>query len=177
MILNVKDNFGIMKFTKKTYQLISIFCVLFPFTCAAEKISKEENKNIPIVITSVKMRSDQKANHVTFTGNVVAKRGSLTISSDEMTVYNIQEKKAEKIVARGHVQIKSERRFASGDRAVYIKKEGKIVLTGNPRAWENDNEISGTKMIFFVDDDKFIVLGSKDKKMKLTFYPKQNKKK
>lgn len=167
------------KFQKKTYQLISILCVLFPFTGtdAAENISKEENKNIPIVITSVKMRSDQKANHVTFTGSVVAKRGSLTISSDEMTVYSIQDRKVEKIVARGHVQIKNKRRFASGDRAVYIKKEGRIVLTGNPRAWENENEISGTKMIFLVDKDEFIVLGSKDKKMKFRFYPTQDKNK
>ncbi len=166
-----------MSFPLKKYSVFVILCIFYPLICTAEKAAKEKNANVPIVITSVKMRSDQKANQITFIGNVVAERGNLIISSDEMTVYNVKNREIEKIVARGNVQIKSERRFASGDRAVYSEGEGKIVLTGHPRAWENENEIMGTKMIFLLNEDRFVVIGSEEKKIKLTFYPEQNKKK
>ena len=162
----------------KISKVLLIICIIFPSLGAAERFSKEKKDNLPIEITAEKMISYQKSNKIIFIGNVVAKQGKLTISSDKMTVYNDKKGgKLKKIVAQGNVKIEKGERFASGDRAVYIEKEERIVLTGNPHAWEKDNEIVATEMIFLVNEDKFIVKGSKEKKIKLTLYPDQENKK
>lgn len=166
-----------MKYFIKLYPVFFIICIFFSSSSFAERLLKKDDKNIPIEITSEKMVSSKKSNKITFIGDVVAIRGNLTILSDEMTVYNKKSGKTEKIVAKGHVKIEREGKVALGDHAVYFEKEGKIVLTGNPRAWEKDNEIIGKEMIFLLNEDKFIVKGSKEKKMKLTFYPAENNKK
>jgi len=164
-------------FNKASKALLIIF-IVFPSLGAAERFSKEKKNNVPIEITAEKMTSYQESNKIIFIGNVVAKQDKLSISSDKMTVYNDKKgKKLKKIVAHGNVKIVKGERFASGDRAVYIEKEEKIVLTGNPHAWEKDNEIIATEMIFLVNEDKFIVKGSKEKKIKLTLYPDEKKKK
>ncbi len=165
-----------MKIFNKTFQVLLIICIVFPSPGAAERFSKEKKNNLPIEITAEKMISHQKSNKIIFIGNVTAKWGNLTIFSDKMTVYNSKKgKKLEKIIAQGNVKIEKEERFASGDRAVYIEKEKKIVRTGNPHAWGKDNEIVATEMIFLVNEDKFVVKGSKGKKIKLTLYPDQGK--
>ncbi len=162
----------------KISKVLLIICIIFPSLGAAEKFSKEKKDNIPIEITAEKMTSDKKSNKIIFIGNVVAKQDKLTIFSDKMTVYNNKKgRKFKKIVAQGNVKIKEGERLASGDRAVYIEKEEKIVLTGNPHAWEKNNEIVATEMIFLVNEDKFVVKGSKEKKIKLTLYPDQINKK
>lgn len=167
-----------MKTFSKISQVFLIICIFFPSFVVAERLSKEKEENLPVEITAEKMVSDQKSNKIIFTGDVIAKRGDLNIFSDKMTVFNNRNgKELEKIVAQGNVKIKKGERFASGERAVYIEKEGTIVLTGNPHAWENGNEIVAVEMIFLVDEDKFIVKGSKEKKIRLTFYPEQKNRK
>lgn len=172
-----------MKLFRKTCQIIILFCMIFPNISVAEKDSTKD-KDIKIEIISDRMSSDQKSNEIVFSGKVVAKRGKLIIFSDKMTVYNNKADKnsknkgrIEKIVATGHVKMEKDGRVATGDKAVYFEDEGKIVLTGNPRVIEKDNEITGTKMIFLLDEDKFEVEGSKEKRMKLTFFPEKKKSK
>ena len=41
-----------------------------------------------------------------------------------------------------------------------IRKE-KVIFTGEPRAMDGDNVVSGTKMIYFMVDDRFLVENSK----------------
>lgn len=173
-----------MKYLLRTCQIFLVLSIVFPSISAAEKSSKEKDNNLPIEITSDKMTSDQKSNEIIFTGKVVAKRGKLIIFSDKMIVYNSKNDKGaitkgtiEKIVAKGNVKMEKEGRVATGKQAVYFKNEGKIILTGNPVAWEKNNKIIGTKMIFWVDENKFVVEGSKDKRMKFKFYPEKKEKK
>ena len=72
----------------KISKVLLIICIIFPSLGAAERFSKEKKDNLPIEITAEKMISYQKSNKIIFIGNVVAKQGKLTISSDTMTVYN-----------------------------------------------------------------------------------------
>ena len=165
-----------MKTFNKISQALLIICIVFPSFVVAERLSKEKEENLPVEITAEMMISYQKSNKIVFTGDVIAKRGDLNIFSDKMTVFNSKKgKEVIKIVAQGNVKIKKGERFASGDRAVYIKKEGTLVLTGNPHAWEKENKIVAVEMIFLLDEDKFIVKGSKEKKIWLKFYPEQKK--
>lgn len=136
----------------------------------------EQDKNQPISVTSDRMVSSQKENKIFFFGNVVAVRGDLTIRSEELEVYNGKEGKGtEKITARGKVVIDSKTRHATGEEAVYYDLTQRIILTGNPKAWEDSNEITGDEMIFLIEEDKFIVKGGEDKgrQINLIFHPKE----
>jgi lipopolysaccharide export system protein LptA len=160
-----------MNYLKNIFPLLLIFYFFLPSVSSAEKTLKEKSENLPVEITAEKMTANQKTNQIIFEGNVVAKQGDLTISSDEMTVHNKENNKLGKIVALGNVKMNKGDQFAESERAEYFEKEGKIVLTGDPHAWENDNEIFGTKMIFYVEKEIFVVFGSK-----IFIYPEERKK-
>jgi lipopolysaccharide export system protein LptA len=45
--------------------------------------------------------------------------------------------------------------------AVYLDNEEKIIFSGNPKAVEGDNVITGEKIIFFIKDERAVVEGSR----------------
>ncbi len=159
---------------------LPVFFFSFMADASAEKRDwkKEQGKDLPITVTSDRMISFQKENKVIFYGNVIAVRGDVTIRSEELEIYNAPDgSKTEKIIARKNVVIDSNGRHATGEEAVYYDVTQRIILTGNAKAWEDNNEIIGDKMIFLLDEDRFIVDGGekKGKQIKLTFYPKDEK--
>jgi lipopolysaccharide export system protein LptA len=137
----------------------------------------EENKD-PIEITSDRMRSEDGGLKIIFSGNVVGYWGELKITSDILEVYNTKDKKeTEEIVAIGNVFITRGQKRAKGDKAVYLDKLQKIILTGTPKAtaWEEGNMIEGREMIFLLDKDRFVA----NNRVRMRIYPKdeENKKK
>ena len=146
------------------------------------------------------MTANNKDKIITFTGNVVTKRGDSTIYSDTLEIYyqdnkNDEKKDAKKgpqnkasqetegfssnvtkILAIGNVKIEQGERYATGERAEYFENEKKIVLSGNPVAWEKGNKIQGTEMIFFVDRDETIIKGSKERRVNVTIFPEDKNK-
>jgi lipopolysaccharide export system protein LptA len=85
----------------------------------------------------------------------------MVIRSDVLDVLKARsedgEGQIEKIIARGNVQFENETKRATGKEAVYLANERKVVLTGDARAWEGENEVSGNQMTIFLDEDKSIV--------------------
>lgn len=61
--------------------------------------------------------------------------------------------------ATGRVQIEKEDGRATCRKAVYYDDEKKIVLTGDPVAWQKGTRVSGKRIIMFVDEDRSIVEG------------------
>jgi len=122
---------------------------------------KDANKDKPIEITAERMRSEDGGVKIVFSGNVIGIWGDLTITSDILEIYNSGEEKKEtdEIVAIGNVVITRASKKAKGDRAVYLDKLQKIILTGNPTAtaWEDKNIIQGKEMIFLLEKDRFVV--------------------
>jgi len=137
--------------------------------------ANEENKD-PIEITSDRMRSEDSGLKIIFSGNVVGYWGELKITSDILEVYNTQDKKeTEEIVAVGNVFITRGQKRAKGDKAVYLVKLQKIILTGTPKAtaWEEGNMIEGREMIFLLDKDRFVA----NNRVRMKIYPKDEKSK
>ena len=120
-----------------------------------------KNKDAPpIEITSDRMRSENGGQKIIFSGNVIATKADMTITSDIMEVYNTPDKtQTEEIVAIGNVEIIRGEKKAKGDRAVYLKHLQKIILTGNPKAiaWEGNDIIEGREMIFLMKKNRFVV--------------------
>ncbi|MBI5739288.1 MAG: hypothetical protein HZA16_01095 [Nitrospirae bacterium] len=127
------------------------------FSALADKAGKK-----PVVITSRTLTADSKNNTAVFEGSVIAKTEDVTIYSDKMTVfYDNSESKIKQIEAAGNVKVHSKERAIFSDEAIYLDEERKIIFRGNPKAVEGENVITGTQIIFFINDDRAVVEGSR----------------
>lgn len=154
-MVNEKNKISIMLFFST-----ALFCLLFVNAFAQEKMPAKE----PVIITSQTLTADNRAKTALFEGNVVAKRGDMTLFADKMTVYYSEEKggsNIRKIDAEGNVKLIKDKRIVTSKFATYFAEEEKVVFTGEPVASEQDNVVKGTKMIFFIKDDRSIVENSK----------------
>ncbi len=115
-----------------------------------------------MVITSNRMEAEKLGDKVTFLGNVILKREGMTLSSDSMVVfYDTATKDIREIEAYGNVVVHQDGRVAFSNNASYFSREEKIVLTGDARIIENENQIGGEKITLFMRDDRSIVEGGK----------------
>ncbi len=138
-------------------------------TVAAAKAEKKE----PIVITARRMEAERLGSKVTFLGDVTLKKEDISLYSDYMVVfYDETTNGISEIEARGNVVVRREGRTALADRAYYYSKEEKIVLTGDARIIENENQIGGDRITLFVRDDRSIV-----ERGEVLFYQEKDKKK
>ncbi|MBN2653536.1 MAG: hypothetical protein JXR79_00270 [Nitrospirae bacterium] len=137
------------------------------YSSAAEDKKKQTgaSSSEPVVITSTTLSADNKARVAVFEGAVVAKKGEMTMFSDKMTVYYSDEQSGSsitKIDSEGHVKVIKGDRVITSKAATYLAEpEEKIIFTGNPRASEGQNVVTGTKMTYFMKDDRSIVENSK----------------
>lgn len=145
--------------------LIALFAVHYSLFTDLSFAQEQKTPKEPTVITSQKLTADNKAKTAFFEGSVVAKKGDMTMFADSMMVYYSEDKEGsniKKIEAEGNVKlIKGDRIVTSRFATYFSEPEEKIVFTGEPVASEEENVVTGTKMIYFVKDDRSIVENSK----------------
>jgi lipopolysaccharide export system protein LptA len=138
---------------------------LAAFACLAsvsEAASPGKPAREPMVITSNHMEADKLGDRVTFTGSVMLKKEGMTLTADSMIVlYDEGTKDVREVEADGNVVVRKEGRVALANKALYYNREEKIVLTGDARIIENDNQLGGDKITLFIRDDRSIVEGGK----------------
>ena len=116
----------------------------------------------PITITSEMLTADNKAHTALFEKSVVAKTTDMTIFSDKMLVYyNENTGNIKKIEAKDNVKLIKANRVITSKEATYYADGDKIVFTGEPRALEGENIVTGSKMTYLLSDDRFLVEDSK----------------
>ncbi len=144
----------------KRLLIISIF---FLFAPAIQSGAENQKANIkgPITITSESLTADNKAHTALFEKNVMARTTDLTIHADKMLVFYKEDGVVTKIEATGSVRVLREARIITSKSATYYADEEKVLFTGEPRAMDGDNIVSGTKIIYFMGDDRFFVENSK----------------
>jgi len=145
---------------------------------APSKVSKPSAgtkgaQQAPIVVTSERMESNDTNKTVVFLGNVIAEKGDVTIYSDRMEVYSNKEtNKISRIVADGHVRIVQQGgKNATGEHAVYYDDEQKVVLTGNPKAWQGENVVTGTEITSYLKENRSVVQGSPQTRVRAVIVP------
>ncbi len=140
-------------FTFSCFLAILITCFSFSTVPVSEGAEKKS-----IIITSETLTADNKNNTAVFEGSVVAKTEDITIYSDRMVVfYSDSENNVKKINATGNVKVHSKERAIFSKQASYINDEKKIVFTGNPKAIEGDNVITGSQIIYFLEDGRAVI--------------------
>ncbi len=148
-----------------------------------------DNGSAPIHIEADRMISQEQQNSVVFLGNVDAKQGDLTIRSDEMTVYYTQDKnkkkghngssEVKKLICRKNVEITQGDWLGTGNRMDYFAKDRKVILSGNAKAWQGPNMVSGKTITYYLDEKRSIVEQDKKKSGRVTavIHPESDKKK
>ncbi|HUK40345.1 MAG TPA: lipopolysaccharide transport periplasmic protein LptA [Candidatus Acidoferrales bacterium] len=134
----------------------------------------EFNKKDPIYITSDWMEADQKKNTITYKGRVVTVQADMTMRSEMLTAYYDPEmKKISQIVAEGKVNATQGNRVATGEKAVFDDKTRTVTLTGSPVMRQGNNQVSGTKVVYFMDEDKAVAEGDEKIRVRATIFPEE----
>lgn len=150
-----------MSILKNSLYILTIFLIFSIKLYAEEKKVESET----IIITSNTLINDSKAKTATFDGNVIAKRGDLTLYANKMIVYYEDEQKGgnlKMIDAIGNIRlIKGDRTITSHKATYYPEPDEKVIFTGEPRVTEGRNLVTGEKITYYIKDDRALVEKSK----------------
>ncbi len=136
----------------------------------------EFNKKDPIYITADWMEADQTKNSITYKGRVVTVQNQMTMRSETLTAYyDPQTKQMSQIIAEGKVNATQGDRTATGEKAVFDDKTKTVTLTGSPVMRQGNNQVSGVKVIYFIEQDRSIVEGDASTRVRATIFPDELK--
>ena len=134
----------------------------------------KDDRAQPVTVDADKMERFGKEGLVVYTGNVVARQNNSVQYAERMEVY--LDEAGDKIlrtVSTGAVRIITrDCRTGTARRAEYYDLEQRVVLIGNARVWQEDNVVSGDTITIFLSQDRSVVQGGKDERVKAVFYPK-----
>jgi lipopolysaccharide export system protein LptA len=117
-----------------------------------------QDSSEPIEIIADTLVVQQEKQIATFTGNVVAVQGDMTLKSELLRVFYAQEQAAEgapapadntsirRIEAEGKVSLSNPTDTATGDNGVYDVPAQKVTLTGNVVLTSGDNVVKGASL-------------------------------
>lgn len=143
----------------------------------ASRSNEKDDRTQPVTVDADKMERFGKEGLVVFTGNVVARQNNSVQYAERMEVYLDEAgDKIVRTVSTGSVRIITrDCRTGTAQRAEYHDLEQRVVLMGNARVWQEDNVVSGDTITIFLSQDRSVVQGGKDERVKAVFYPKDEK--
>jgi lipopolysaccharide export system protein LptA len=131
------------------------------------------DKKEPIFITSNHMEVDRKRNTIVYKGKVVTVQGEMTMNSEALTAYYDPEmKQLKEVVAEGKVNVTQGDRVATGGKAVFNQKTQTLVLTGNPVVRQGNSQVSGSRITFYIEQDRAVAEGG-DQRVRATIFPEE----
>lgn len=137
-----------------------------------------EGPNQPVTVDADRMERFGKESLVIFVGNVVARQSNSVQYADRIEVY--LDEKGDQIlrtVSTGNVRILTKDcRTGTAKRAEYFDLEQRMVLIGNARVWQEDNVVSGETITIFLSQDRSVVQGGRQERVKAVFYQKEQAK-
>jgi lipopolysaccharide export system protein LptA len=140
-----------------------------------------------VVITSQSLVFKNQENMAVFAGKVVMVKAGFIMHADHMVAYfagtsatdsptpkkptksatataragpelpTLGSRAVSLIEATGNVIMEQGNKKAKSKKAVYSQHDEKLVLTGEPEAWEQGYHVTGTKMTMFLKEDRSIV--------------------
>ena len=149
-----------------------------PLPGASGGTKSKDEKAQPLTVDADRMERFGKENLVIFSGNVVARRDNSVQYAERVEVY-LDEKgdRVLRTVSTGGVRIiTKDCRTGTAQRAEYFDLEQRVTLIGNARVWEEDNVVSGDTITLYISQDRSIVQGGKQERVKAVFYAKDTEK-
>ena len=133
-----------------------------------------DDKSAPVTVDADQLENLQREGLIVFTGNVVASQNNSTQYADRMEVYlDARGAAIVRTVSTGNVRIITrDCRTGTAKRVEYDDAEQRVVLIGNARVWRDDNVVTGERITIYLAEDRSIVEGGKQERVKAVFYPK-----
>jgi lipopolysaccharide export system protein LptA len=161
-------------FTNKlTLVIFNLHAILMFSGSIHAQTTPDPSASIPLIITSKTMTVNNKQNMAVFDHDVVIKKGDLTITSEHMEILSgndhssalpgsaFDSESVSKLRAWGNVKMHEGTRKAQAHEAIYNQKEDTVTLIGEPILFEENYQVTGTKMTFYIKDKRSIIEGSK----------------
>jgi lipopolysaccharide export system protein LptA len=146
----------------RAFFIYSVIFILLLSSSICVRASTETKEERRVVITSETFTADNKTNTAVFEGTVVATLEDITIHSDRMTIYYDRSSGSiKRIHATGGVKVHRDDSVIFSRDATYLGDEEKIIFTGEPKLVDGENVVTGTRIIYFLKDDRAIVEGSR----------------
>ncbi|MEA3362726.1 MAG: lipopolysaccharide transport periplasmic protein LptA [Thermodesulfobacteriota bacterium] len=154
---------------------ISSCCVSVVF---AAEVKPELDRDQPIEITSQKLEMLQQQRQSTFTGDVVAKQGDMTLFAEKLIVFfHKDQDQVERLEAIGSVRALQLDRIATAEKAVFYQVEEKLVLSGNAEVTQGKNKISGDEITLYLQDNRTLINSSENNRVKAVIVPEKKQEK
>ncbi len=152
--------------SRQLFIIISSVVVLLILSTNVLSEEKAQLIKGPIIITSETLTADNNAHTALFEKSVVARTTDMTLYADKMLVYyDPNTGDISKIESSGNIKLIKKTRVTTSKEATYYAADEenpeRVVFTGDPRTTDGNNVVTGTKITYFLDDDKYIVEQSK----------------
>ena len=121
---------------------------------------KEAEASRESVITAKKIEFYNKEGVILFDENVLVDDAQFVMRSERLLVFMEGTNDVQQVMAIGGVSITNANRAATCDKAVYTKKDGRIVMTGTARLKQmgkEAGEVTGDRITIWVDDERMEV--------------------
>jgi lipopolysaccharide export system protein LptA len=168
-------------------QLLYLLFFMLAWTAGPAAFAQEgPDKALPIHIEADRMESYDNKNEVLFFGRVEARQGETVIHADRMTVTyrpaakeggaevaGAKSQRIDKVFATGDVRVTKEEWVATGRTLDYLVRERKAILTGDAKAWQDNNLVTGNRIVLYLDEGKTVVErnGQEGERVKAFIYP------
>lgn len=181
-------------------RIIAGLLLFIATTAAADqpKGEKVDYSRLPIDITSNELFSDTKAKTATFVGKVVAKQGDITITCDKMVVYSSPQdqgqpqskakapakapakskgqdqgqSQVDRVECFGNVRIVQVNRLGVAGHALYESKSGRIIMTENPKVYQDNDVVAGTVITYYIAEEKSVATSAPGTRVQAVIHPK-----
>jgi lipopolysaccharide export system protein LptA len=130
----------------------------------------------PIRIDADRLEFDYRKNVVVFRGDVVTTQGEVVMRSAALTATfapgnrGVGAGRLAGVVAEGDVRITQGVRVAEGRRAEFNQANRTLVLTGDAVLHEGPNQVTGERVVVYLDEDRSVVEGTQ-KRVKAILVP------
>lgn len=112
----------------------------------------QQDTSLPVEVTADSLSVDQGSGLATFSGNVQAKQGDMTISAATARIeYLPGGQGISKVFFDGRVLFASPTDAAEADAAVYTIASGEVVMTGDVLLTQGQTTISGNRLTYDLD--------------------------
>lgn len=119
------------------------------------------SKREPIAVTADALEFDYRSRVLTYKGGVEVVQGDVKLQSNLLTVVldEQSESRVKEVVASGKVRVSKGARWATGARAVFDQTQHTVVLSGDAVVNDGANEVSGERVIVYLDEERSVVEG------------------
>ena len=147
--------------------------------CLQPVMAKQSDYNQKVYVDSVRQVAELNNNKLTFLDDVVIRQGTIEIHADKVEVIRHGDKGADEMIATGrparfHQVLDNGKPVdAQATRLSYKLKQRLVILSGNARIQQSDNEISGDQIRYDIQRQQMVAESSGNSRVKTIFLPEE----